>query len=168
MDFSALDTQANFTLIIPQYETEKVLEEHARNLGVCILRDHEVLAFREYEETAELVVQGPDGLSFLTASYIVGADGAGSTIRKQARIAFSGTDANITAMLADVSLENPPESHFYTCVNREGGVVIVPLDDGIFRVLITAPHMPQALLHEPVTLEELKRTQPHLRHGLWN
>ena len=59
-------------------------------------------------------------------------------------------------MLGDVSLENPPESHFYTCVNREGGVVIVPLDGGIFRVLITAPHMPQALLHEPVTLEELK------------
>ena len=116
LDFSALDTQANFTLFIPQYETEKVLEEHARNLGVCILRGHEVLAVREHEETAELVVQGPDGLSLLTAAYIVGADGAGSIIRKQARIAFSGTDANITAMLADVSLENPPESHFYTCL----------------------------------------------------
>ncbi|MEC1478630.1 monooxygenase [Bacillus haynesii] len=157
LDFSALDTQANFTLFIPQYETEKVLEEHARNLGVCILRGHEVLAVREHEETAELVVQGPDGLSLLTASYIVGADGAGSIIRKQARIAFSGTDANITAMLGDVSLENPPESHFYTFENREGGVVIVPLDGGIFRVIITAPHMPQALLHEPVTLEELKK-----------
>ena len=66
-----------------------MLEEHARNLGVCILRGHEVLAVREHEDTAELVVQGPDGLSLLTASYIVGADGAGSTIRKQARIAFS-------------------------------------------------------------------------------
>ena len=32
-------------------------------------------------------------------------------------------------MLGDVSLENPPESHFYTCVNREGGVVIVPCGD---------------------------------------
>lgn len=174
LDFSLLDTRANYTLFIPQTETEKVLEEHVQHLGVCILRGHEVLAVRQREESAELVVQGPDGLSFLTASYIVGADGAGSTVRKQAKIAFFGTDASVTAKLGDVALENPPKSHFHTCINQEGAVVIVPLSPGIYRVISMASHKPQPLLHEPVTLEELKKditsicgTNFGINHPVW-
>ncbi|EME74444.1 monooxygenase [Bacillus sonorensis] len=174
LDFSLLDTRSNYTLFLPQTETEKVLDEHARSLDVCILRGHEVLAVRQNDENAELVVQGPDGLTFLTAAYIVGADGAGSTVRKQAGIAFPGTDASITAVLGDVSLDNPPNSNFYTSMNEEGAVVIVPLSPGIYRVLSIAPHMPQRLLHEPVTLEELKKdllricgTDFGINHPVW-
>ncbi|MFN2746079.1 monooxygenase [Bacillus sp. z60-18] len=157
LDFSALDTGTSYTLFLPQTDTEELLEKHAYSLGVSILRGHDVLAVRQNDDHAELVVQGPDGMSFLTAAYIVGADGAGSTVRKQTGIAFHGSDASLTAVLGDVALHSPPNSSFYTCMNEEGAVVIVPLSPGVYRVLIVSPHKPQRLLHEPVTLEEIQK-----------
>lgn len=157
LDFSELDTRTDYTLFLPQTDTEELLEEHARSSGVSILRGHDVLAVRQNDEHAELVVQGPDGISFLTAAYIVGADGAGSTVRKQAGIAFHGSDASLTAVLGDVALQSPPNSSFYTHINEEGAVVIVPLSPGVYRVLIVSPHKPQRLLHEAVTLEEIQK-----------
>lgn len=156
LDFSVLDSSSNYTLFIPQQETERVLEEWARSLGVEIRREEEVVSVRQDESGVEVVAVGPHGESIRTALYVVGADGASSIVRKQAGIPFIGTDTTFTAMQGDVVLKNPPETGVASCFNDHGLVMIVPLPAGRHRVVMIDPQRMSVPKEEPVTLEELR------------
>lgn len=71
------------------------------------------MSVREQDQGVEVVsvrVSGPHAnVSVMTAAYVVGADGAGSTVRKQAGIAFLGTDTTLTAVLGDVEMDVLPK-----------------------------------------------------------
>src|ERR1700710_693510 len=74
-----LDTAHPYLLGIPQTITERLLTEHASELGVPIRRGHERVGLSQDVEgvTAELA----DG-SRLNGRYLVGCDGGRSTVRK--------------------------------------------------------------------------------------
>ncbi|WP_025686350.1 monooxygenase [Paenibacillus maysiensis] len=167
LDFSVLDSSSNYTLFIPQEITEQVLEEHATKLGVVIRRGEEVVSVREQDQGVEVVsvrASGPHAnVSVMTAAYVVGADGAGSTVRKQAGIAFPGTDTTLTAVLADVELAVPPENGIRSEYTERGGVMIAPVSPDIYRVILTTPHLMHVPKDVPVTLEEI---QTELRYLL--
>src|SRR5215213_6486625 len=79
LNLRELDTRFPMILIAPQSGTEQVLEARARQLGVDIVRGAEVVTL---QQDAEHVVVGlRDGASSLTADYVVGCDGAHSTVR---------------------------------------------------------------------------------------
>jgi 2-polyprenyl-6-methoxyphenol hydroxylase-like FAD-dependent oxidoreductase len=156
LNFSVLDSSSNYTLFIPQHDTEKVLEERARSLGVEIRREEEVVSIRQDQQEVEVVTVGPKGESMLSAAYVVGTDGAGSIVRKQAGIPFEGTDATFTAMLGDVVLSNPPETSFLSRFTEQGAVMIVPVTDHMHRVIIVDLERLAVPKEEPVTLEELR------------
>lgn len=160
LDFSVLDSSSNYTLFIPQVITEQVIEEHALKLGVVVHRGMEVVSVREHEQGVEVVsvcTSGPQAnVSVMTAAYVVGADGAGSIVRKQAGIAFPGTDTTLTAVLADVELANPPESGVHSEYSERGGVMIAPVYPDIYRVILTTPRMMEIPKDVPVTLEEVQ------------
>ncbi|GAB1532913.1 MULTISPECIES: monooxygenase [Brevibacillus] len=156
LDFSVLDSSSNYTLIIPQHDTEKVLEEWAESLGVEIRREEEVVAVHQDQHGVEVETSGPNGKAVLTASYVVGADGAGSIVRKQTGIPFVGKNATFTAMQGDVVLKNPPESGAPSYFNEQGLVMIVPLPKGVHRVVLIDTERMAVPKEEPVTLEELR------------
>ncbi|MGF9645638.1 monooxygenase [Paenibacillus sp. MABNS29] len=160
LDFSVLDSSSNYTLFIPQVITEQVIEEHALKLGVVVHRGMEVVSVREHEQGVEVVsvcASGPQAnVSVMKAAYVVGADGAGSIVRKQAGIAFPGTDTTLTAVLADVELANPPESGVHSEYSERGGVMIAPVYSDIYRVILTTPRMMEIPKDVPVTLEEVQ------------
>jgi 2-polyprenyl-6-methoxyphenol hydroxylase-like FAD-dependent oxidoreductase len=76
---------------LPQQRLERLLDEHARELGADIRRGHEVVGVSQDEDTVTAHVRGPDGPCRLTARYLVGCDGAHSRVRDSAAIAFPGT-----------------------------------------------------------------------------
>ncbi|WP_226000367.1 monooxygenase [Paenibacillus sp. BJ-4] len=160
LDFSMLDSSSNYTLFIPQVMTEQVIEEHAKALGVVIRRGEEVVSVREQDQGVEVVsvhVSGPQAnVSVMTAAYVVGADGAGSIVRKQTGIAFPGTDTTLTAVLGDVELTVPPENGMRSEYTERGGVMIVPVSPDVYRVVLTTPHLMRVPKDVPVTLEEIK------------
>ncbi|MBU7314873.1 monooxygenase [Paenibacillus oleatilyticus] len=156
LDFSVLDSSSNYTLYISQHDTEKVLEEWAQSVGVEIRRETEVVSVRQDARGVEVTAVGAKGEAVLTAAYAVGADGAGSLVRKQAGIPFEGTDATLTAMLGDVVLAYPPETNGLSRFTEHGLVMIVPVTDRLHRVVMIDPLRMGVPKEEPVTLEELR------------
>ncbi|MCZ8520288.1 MULTISPECIES: monooxygenase [Paenibacillus] len=156
LDFSALDSASNFSLFIPQHATERVLEEKARELGADIRRGVEVVSVQQHEQGMEIGAVSAEGPFSLSAAYAVGADGAGSLVRKQAGIAFEGTGDTLTAMLGDVVLAERSGPGVLSRYTEQGLAMIVPLPDGMHRVVVIDPERTGVPKGEPVTLEELR------------
>ncbi|WP_199537562.1 FAD-dependent monooxygenase, partial [Spongiactinospora gelatinilytica] len=104
----------------PQLRTEELLERHARALGAVIRRGHQVSGMSQDEQGVTLRVSGPDGEYGITADHVLGADGAGSTVRQAAGIDFSGTDSTVFGFLGGVELADPPERPGFGH-NEQGG-----------------------------------------------
>lgn len=157
LDFSVIDTTHPYTLFIPQSLTEQLLEQWAQELGVDVRRN--ATASHIAETSADVSVTGQqNGQPFvLSASYLVGADGARSMVRQHAGIAFDGLPPTKTAMLGDVRLGTPlPTPAFNTC-NAAGGLMIVPIGDGLHRVIVIDTDRADLPATTPVTLDELSQ-----------
>jgi 2-polyprenyl-6-methoxyphenol hydroxylase-like FAD-dependent oxidoreductase len=105
VDLRELETRFPMILIAPQSGTEHVLERRARELGVEIVRGTEVVGLQQ--DADRVVVDLADG-SNASASYVIGADGAHSTVRGLVGVDFAGTQYATHIMLADVRLTHPP------------------------------------------------------------
>ncbi|MGW4646544.1 FAD-dependent monooxygenase [Kitasatospora sp. NPDC004289] len=91
---------------LPQYDTERLLEEYLAGLGAGIERGTELLAFRQDPDgvTAVLRTAG-GGEEELRARYLIGCDGAHSTVRKGLGLPFEGGALPAGYMLADVEVD---------------------------------------------------------------
>jgi 2-polyprenyl-6-methoxyphenol hydroxylase-like FAD-dependent oxidoreductase len=122
IDFTRLAEPPMQAVRLPQPLLERLLEEHARELGADIRRGHEVVGVSHVagqdQDTVTADVRGPDGPYRVTARYLVGCDGVHSRVRHMAGIPFPG----IT----------------YPEVNRLGQVAmpdsVTVLDDGDYEV----------------------------------
>ncbi|POX42871.1 hypothetical protein C3486_03025 [Streptomyces sp. Ru73] len=134
VDFALLDSAHNYALLSEQTRTERLLEEHALELGTDIRRGHEVTAVRQDENGAEADVTGPGGAYTLRARYLVGTDGGRSLVRRSAGIGFPGTGGRVTARLADVVLADREKAPMGMERTERGLLFCVPLDETYHRV----------------------------------
>ncbi|MEO3972585.1 FAD-dependent monooxygenase [Streptomyces sp. CAU 1734] len=91
---------------LPQYETERLLEEYTAGLGTLIERGTELLSFTQDEAgvTARLRTAGGAGEE-VRVRYLIGCDGAHSTVRKGLGLSFEGAALPEEYMLADVEAD---------------------------------------------------------------
>ncbi|KAI6046715.1 hypothetical protein EDC04DRAFT_1246845 [Pisolithus marmoratus] len=117
IQFDALSpyTRHPYALIIPQTFTEHVLGEKLAGFGVSVYRPHKAVDMKVNVDDTNLAdVVFEDG-HVITARYVITADGAHSTIRTTAGIAFvdpnngRGDDSIILEQvaLADVTFDTP-------------------------------------------------------------
>ncbi|MGH8173028.1 MAG: FAD-dependent monooxygenase, partial [Rhodanobacteraceae bacterium] len=109
LDISDMPTRHPYTLGLWQNHTERTLAEWVCELGVPILREREVQDFTQDGDGVHVVLA--DGAS-LRAEYLVGCDGGRSAIRKAAGIAFPGSDATKSWLIAEVQMAEEPEWGF--------------------------------------------------------
>jgi 2-polyprenyl-6-methoxyphenol hydroxylase-like FAD-dependent oxidoreductase len=123
-------------LALPQHETEALLGEALRARGgredwqTC-------LTGLQRSETAVTVTVGHacGGEERTEVDYVVGADGAGSTVRRALGIEQAGGMSMPAAFLADVALDPPPRPGVAHLNVSGGGVVgVLALDPETFRV----------------------------------
>jgi 2-polyprenyl-6-methoxyphenol hydroxylase-like FAD-dependent oxidoreductase len=152
LDFSGLDTPFPYMTVMPQVRTEELLEKYATSLGVRILRGHTVTGVTQDESSVSVEV---NGTQVVRARFLVGCDGAGSTVRKSGGIEFPGTDADQWAYLGDVVLDDPPAPGPHTLYTSTGMVILAPLPGGRHRVTGFDPTRQQVRGTE-LTLEELR------------
>jgi len=156
VDLSSLPTPFPFLLVQPQVATEELLERHAAKRGAVIRRGHEVTSLVQDGSSVTVRVSGPDGAYEVNAPYVVGADGGGSTVRREAGIDFPGTDTSAYGFLGEVILDAPPQTPGFTAHSEAGRLLVIPLPDGRFRV---AGYDPANQRREvPMTLDELRDT----------
>ena len=91
IDFRLMEGGSYGARGIPQSVTEKILAGRAQELGADLRRGVEVTGVTEWDGGVE--VETTDGR--LTARYVVGCDGARSTVRTLAGIEFPGTEATM-------------------------------------------------------------------------
>ncbi len=163
LDFRPLETPFPFMLAHPQARTEEVLEEHAAGLGVRILKGHAVTGLTQDASSVTVGITGPGGTYTREAEFVVGCDGAGSTVRRAAGIGFPGTDASVFGFLGDVRLDAPPPDTAVTWYGEGGIMALAPVPGGRFRVMgyDAANQEPAAVL----TMEELRATAVRLAGG---
>ncbi|MFB7653621.1 MULTISPECIES: monooxygenase [unclassified Streptomyces] len=155
LDFRALDSRHNYTLFLAQARTEAILEERARELGVAISRGYKALGVSQDGDGVELEVHGPGGgTETVRARYAVGCDGGRSLVRQAAGIDFPGTDETLTGVLGDVAVIDPRPSALDAA--RARGVLVVPLEGGLTRIVYLDPERMRVPAGEPVTLEEFR------------
>ncbi|SDL64434.1 3-(3-hydroxy-phenyl)propionate hydroxylase [Lentzea albidocapillata subsp. violacea] len=133
VDFSVLDSSHPYALLVQQTRTEELLEAHALESGVRILRGHEVTSIEQDDGGVTVTGTSAGGDFVARARYVVGCDGGSSPVRKASGIGFPGTGGRVTARLGDVVLtaENPPMGMERT---ERGLLFCVPLEDGYHRI----------------------------------
>lgn len=153
LDLSELPTRFGMVLIVPQSGTEHALEARAGELGVRVRRGAEVVGLRQDDAGVTVELTGGETLR---AEYVVGCDGAHSTVRRLVGIDFVGKQYETHILLADVRLASPPEETLFAQTSTEGVVLFVPFGDGWFRAIAWDRLREQAPLEEPVTLDEMR------------
>ncbi|MGZ2355362.1 FAD-dependent monooxygenase [Streptomyces sp. 372A] len=135
---------------------ERRLEARARAAGARIMRGHRLTDAVQDEDGVRVTAEGPEGPELFRAGYLVGADGARSTVRARAGIESDTFPATVSALMGTVTLADPgalPKGW-----HRTPRGWIVAKHDGDRTHLRTldcgGPHPDR---HRPVTLEELHR-----------
>jgi 2-polyprenyl-6-methoxyphenol hydroxylase-like FAD-dependent oxidoreductase len=119
---------------IPQFRTEAILAEWASGLGADIRRGHRVHAVAAREDGVEVTAGGPGGDLEAHGSYLVGCDGADSTVRRLAGFDLSGTVASRELLRADVAGIEIPDRRFERFAN--GLAIAARRGDGVTRVML--------------------------------
>ncbi|MFJ2018622.1 rifampin monooxygenase [Streptomyces nodosus] len=151
-----LDTAHSYVLAIPQNTTERLLAEHATELGAEIRRGCELVGLSQDEDgvTCELA----DGTR-LRSRYLVGCDGGRSTVRGLLGVGFPGEPARVETLLGEVEVTAPPETLAARVAEVRRTHVrfgAIPLGDGVYRVIVPADGVAEDRTVPP-TLEELKQ-----------
>ena len=151
-----LDTAHPYVLGIPQTITDRLLTEHATELGVEIRRGCELVGLSQDDHG--VTVELADGTR-LRSRYLVGCDGGRSTVRKLLGVGFPGEPTKRETLLGEMEVAVPPET--LTAVIAEvrktlKGFGAVPLGDGVYRVVVPAEGVSEDRTVPP-TLEEVRQ-----------
>jgi 2-polyprenyl-6-methoxyphenol hydroxylase-like FAD-dependent oxidoreductase len=87
------------TWLIPQFRTDRALHERLHDFGVSVEYQRELVDVTQTAEAVSATVHTGTGIETITARYLVGADGGGSAVRKQADIGFTGSTDEADRML---------------------------------------------------------------------
>jgi len=151
-----LDTAHPYVLGIPQTVTDRLLAEHATELGAEIRRGCELVGLSQDEDavTAELA----DGTR-LRSRYLVGADGGRSTVRKLLGIGFPGEPASVETLIGEMEVTEDPETVAAIVAEVRKTQLrfgLIPLGDGVYRVGVPAEGVAEGRA-VPSALEEFKQ-----------
>jgi 2-polyprenyl-6-methoxyphenol hydroxylase-like FAD-dependent oxidoreductase len=80
----------DYQLHAGQHDVARVAMEHAQKLGVEVLFNHEVAALEDDDNGVTVTAKTEEGEKNFRAKWLIGADGARSTVRRLAGIAFEG------------------------------------------------------------------------------
>jgi 2-polyprenyl-6-methoxyphenol hydroxylase-like FAD-dependent oxidoreductase len=151
-----LDTAHPYVLGIRQTVTDRLLAEHAAEVGAEIRRGSELAGLSQDEQgvTAALA----DGTRE-TARYLVGCDGGRSTVRRLLGVGFPGEPSRVDTLLGEMEVTAPPETvaAVVTEVRKtQKRFGLAPIGEGVYRVLVPAEGVAQDR-SAPPTIDEFKQ-----------
>ncbi len=117
--------------MLPQSRTEEILRAKLAEYGVQVELDTAIVGF--IQDATGVVAELSTGET-VQATYLVGADGGGSFVRKHLGIAFEGTtDDSIKVLIGDVAADGLDHDRSYWFAKRDNpmeGIVLMPLAGG--------------------------------------
>ena len=165
LDYGALDTAFPHQVGIPQARVEEFLEDHLAECGVPVLYGRQLTSLQQDADGVTALV-GPDGAErTVRAGHLVGADGGRSTVRRLLGVPFPGGDGRIGMAVADVELavaeggsDGPGEPWRLPDLSPDpaGVAFLIPLGDGVHRLILGGPEQQGIDRDAPVTDDEVR------------
>jgi len=137
IDMSGVASPYPYALMIPQSETERLLEQQLERQGVVVERSVEVIALQADEDGVRAVLRAGDGSEeSVRAQWLVGCDGAHSVVRHTLGLSFAGETLPSDWVLGDVHVTGYPNGNDVSVYwHRDGVLVIFPIAEGRYRII---------------------------------
>lgn len=140
------DTRYPYWLSIPQYETERCLEEHLAAQGVAVGWQVSFAGLVDHGDHVAVQLVGVRGAETCRARWVIGCDGGRSPVREAAGLGFEGASLDETFVIAD-AIGDPglPEDEGAAVLARDGLIFVVPMPEpGRWRIIAhLADHPPE-------------------------
>ena len=136
VDMTGLDTSFPYLLVLPQHDTEEILESRLDEQGVTIERGAEFVGVEQQDDHVVSTVRLPDGREERVRSrYLLGSDGAHSAVRRAVGLPFEGTQHDSVVFLADVKIDSEfVKSRITNFTSPRGFVSVLPFLGDYSRV----------------------------------
>jgi 2-polyprenyl-6-methoxyphenol hydroxylase-like FAD-dependent oxidoreductase len=153
-----VDSPHPFALMLPQSETERVLDEHLNTYGVHVERSVELTGFSASDSAVTCGLRRADGTTeSVECSWLIGCDGAHSTVRHTLGMKFVGDTLQTEWMLADVHLKGVPRPKEVTVMwHADGPLVVFPITEDRYRVIADMGEIQDDVRRPDPTLEEVQ------------
>lgn len=147
-----------YALMIPQSDTERLMEQHLNSVGVTLERNLEMVRFSTSDDGVKSTLRHADGREeSMESSWLVGCDGAHSTVRRQLGMEFLGNTLSSDWILADLHLSDLPIAEEINVMWHSDGVLaIFPITNGRYRVIADTGNATSDARRADPTLEEIQ------------
>jgi 2-polyprenyl-6-methoxyphenol hydroxylase-like FAD-dependent oxidoreductase len=131
LSIDVADSIYKFILMLPQSDTEALLEAHLESMGFHVERNKTLNTLVEYEDYIDVII----GAERLQCSWVIGCDGAHSTVREMAGISFPGDDLEDRFVVSDVHVTGILHHNLVNAYANVGTVLaIFPLGKDRYRL----------------------------------
>jgi 2-polyprenyl-6-methoxyphenol hydroxylase-like FAD-dependent oxidoreductase len=146
LSLEGIESAYPYGLMIPQSETERVLDEFLNTLGVKVERETELIRFTNSGDKTVSLLRRADGAEeTVETSWLIGCDGAHSTVRHQLGMEFHGETSLIDWVLADIHLEGVSRKPEIDIVWHADGVLATfPIADDRYRIIADVGVAPES------------------------
>ena len=137
MSFEKIDSPYRFVISLPQSDTERILEARLASLGARVERSMELAGMDQDARGVHARYRRPDGSEqTVDGSWLVGCDGAHSSVRHLMEMTFQGAQYDEEFLLADVKVDSDlanDKAHLFFA--KEGIMAYFPFAGGRGRII---------------------------------
>jgi 2-polyprenyl-6-methoxyphenol hydroxylase-like FAD-dependent oxidoreductase len=138
VELGIIESPYPWALMLPQSDTERLLEAHLDSLGVQVERQTELMSFADAGGSVTCLLRGPDGTQErIETRWMIGCDGAHSTVRHGLRLPFDGDTLKSDWILADLHIAGMPlpDTELGMYFHPDGVLATFPIGPGRYRVI---------------------------------
>ena len=138
IDLTKIPHRFNFLLVLPQSDTEKILESKLAEMGVKLERN---LSLTNFKPGPRIGLELSDGKKS-ESNFLIGADGAHSLVRHNLGLGFEGESDQQEFGLCDVHLEDWPYGYdtIVLTILDTHLAPFIPMSEGFGRFISTIGH----------------------------
>jgi 2-polyprenyl-6-methoxyphenol hydroxylase-like FAD-dependent oxidoreductase len=142
VEMGSIDTPYPFGLMLPQSDTERLLDGYLGEFGVTVERAVELTRFTPRSDGVDAVLKRSGGIEeSVSADWLIGCDGAHSVVRHIVGAPFTGETMLSDWMLADIHMHGYPHPDTEASIywHPDGAFLIFPISPGRYRVIANLP-----------------------------
>lgn len=163
LNLDTIDCQYNYVLMTPQHRTEKVLRDYLQEQSISIEYSKEVSVIVPREDCVEVHLECGE---IVHARWVVGCDGANSTVRRSLGLSFDGQELDSQWVVGDLELEGLPyDDELLLMMHKDGPTGLFPLGDSLYRVVAEVDQRTEDASAELQQLVKLRVGGEKLRLG---
>src|SRR5579862_4507889 len=138
MKFEPHESPYSFVAMVPQNVTEELLAAELKRRGGTIEYETTFVSAKRLDDHVKVTLDHNGKLIRLNASFVVGCDGAHSTVRHSLNIPFEGGEYEAKFLLVDAETNQVlPADELQLCHNESGPLAIFPMSANRRRIIAT-------------------------------